>query len=217
VEPDNDNWQLPRTRAEAQEIGSLYYFTGKPCSHGHLSKRYTNSIGCVECAISRAKERYWSNPEAKSAYDRARYATNPAARLGYNKWKIENPDKAQEARDRWKENNPDKHREAQRKWAANNPETVQANVRARRARKRDAEGSHTKDDIETILVRQKFKCAECGADIKKRSNRQVDHIIPLKLGGSNWPSNLQILCCTCNKVKAAKHPLDFAAERGRLV
>ncbi|TIL91473.1 MAG: HNH endonuclease [Mesorhizobium sp.] len=123
----------------------------------------------------------------------------------------------EECRKRWRAANPEKHKASQRQWAARNPEKVQTNVRARRARKRLAEGSHTADDIERILVSQQYKCAECGTSIKKRSNRQVDHIMPLKLGGSNWPSNLQLLCSLCNKVKAAKHPLDFAQERGRLV
>jgi 5-methylcytosine-specific restriction endonuclease McrA len=30
--------------------------------------------------------------------------------------------------------------------------------------------------------------------------------MPLKLGGSNWPENLQLLCRTCNLRKNAKHP-----------
>ncbi|MBZ9659817.1 HNH endonuclease [Mesorhizobium sp. ESP-6-4] len=216
MQADNDNSKLPRTRAEAKAAGNKLYFTGEPCKYGHIAPRYTTA-GCVECAIARATERYWSDTQAKKEYDRIRYATNPKARIGRDTWKINNPEKAKECSIRWRENNPEKHKDSQRKWALNNPETVQSNVRARRARKRNAEGHHTKEDIERLLIRQNFKCAECGTDIRKRASRQVDHIMPLKLGGTNWPHNLQLLCSTCNKVKAAKHPLDFAAERGRLV
>lgn len=215
MEADNDN-ELPRTRAEAIATGSTKYFTGEPCKHGHLSPRYV-SAGCVECALKRASDRYQADPEANREYCRVRYRTNLAVQEQVREWRLANPEKVEAAREKWRQENPEKHKEAQKKWAANNPETVQSNVRARRARKRNAEGSHTKEDIEAILVRQAFKCAECGTSIRKRSSRQVDHIVPLKLGGSNWPTNLQLLCNTCNKVKAAKHPIDFAVERGRLV
>ena len=40
---------LPKTRKEAYKTGSKYYKTGKPCKHGHDSKRYTSSKGCYEC------------------------------------------------------------------------------------------------------------------------------------------------------------------------
>lgn len=215
MQHDNDN--LPRTRQEALEGCSKYYFTGEPCNYGHLSPRYARSVGCVECAIARATARYRANPEAKKIYDRIRYQTTPKVQQQVKEWRLANPEKVQGSRDKWKEENPEKHKESQQKWAANNPEMVQSNVRARRARKRGAEGRHTQKDVTSILQRQKYKCAECGASVRKRSSRQVDHIMPLKLGGSNWPSNLQILCSHCNRIKSAKHPLDWAEERGRLV
>ena len=34
----------------------------------------------------------------------------------------------------------------------------------------------------------------------------VDHRMPLSLGGSNYPDNLQLLCPTCNLSKSATHP-----------
>lgn len=40
---------LPSTRNAALLSGSGYYFTGKPCKHGHLSKRYTVSGACCKC------------------------------------------------------------------------------------------------------------------------------------------------------------------------
>lgn len=37
------------TRKEAVVKGELYYFTGKPCPKGHLSKRVVISATCYEC------------------------------------------------------------------------------------------------------------------------------------------------------------------------
>jgi len=36
-------------RAKAKELGERFYFTGKPCMHGHISKRYTGKGTCCEC------------------------------------------------------------------------------------------------------------------------------------------------------------------------
>ena len=36
-------------RAKAKSLGERFYFTGKPCKHGHISKRYTDKGTCCEC------------------------------------------------------------------------------------------------------------------------------------------------------------------------
>jgi len=77
----------------------------------------------------------------------------------------------------------------------------------RRSRERNAEGSHTSQDIKQIYARQNGKCAHCEKELNFVFH--VDHIIPLSKGGSNYPSNLQILCATCNLRKAAKLPSDL--------
>jgi hypothetical protein len=43
------------SRAEAKTIGYKKYFTGKPCKHGHISERYTNSKHCIQCLTERNK------------------------------------------------------------------------------------------------------------------------------------------------------------------
>ena len=37
------------TRNQAKLNGDKFYFTGKPCVHGHLSPRYTGKGTCCEC------------------------------------------------------------------------------------------------------------------------------------------------------------------------
>lgn len=44
------------SRKQAKELGLKYYFTGKPCKRGHVSKRTTSDHSCVDCKISYREE-----------------------------------------------------------------------------------------------------------------------------------------------------------------
>ena len=106
--------------------------------------------------------------------------------------------------------------ERNRKYNAENREKCRNNRRNRKARQRNAEGHHTADDILLILDQQNNKCAEPTCAVDLADGYHVDHIMPLILGGSNWPENIQCLCPTCNLKKNKKHPIDWAQENGRL-
>ncbi len=56
------NTNLPRTRAEALDLGFTRYWTGVPCKKGHVAPRFVSSGGCVEC--QRANSAAWkaANP-----------------------------------------------------------------------------------------------------------------------------------------------------------
>lgn len=38
------------SRAEAKQLGLTHYFTGKPCKHGHVDKRFTGNGNCATCS-----------------------------------------------------------------------------------------------------------------------------------------------------------------------
>ncbi len=50
-----------------------------------------------------------------------------------------------------------------------------------------------------IWTRDEGRCVDCGS----QTNLQFDHVIPLAMGGSNEPANLQLLCAVCNRRKGA--------------
>lgn len=58
-----------------------------------------------------------------------------------------------------------------------------------------------------VLARDR-KCQLCGRG-PEDAILQVDHIVPRARGGSNDPSNLQVLCAECNQGKSARDDQDF--------
>lgn len=67
--------QLPTSPKEAREAGSSRYFTGNPCSKGHVAERLTRNATCVEC-YSRGTEQ-----QAKEARARHRFRKRFKAEL----------------------------------------------------------------------------------------------------------------------------------------
>ena len=51
-----------------------------------------------------------------------------------------------------------------------------------------------------VLLRDKFKCAYCGADVTHKTGT-VDHILPLSHGGKNTWENCVCACGRCNSQK----------------
>jgi 5-methylcytosine-specific restriction endonuclease McrA len=97
----------------------------------------------------------------------------------------------------------------------NNPDKVRKHWADRRAREIGAEGTHTADDIDRIREAQRDRCACCR--VKLHGGGHVYHIVALSKGGSNWPSNIQLLCEPCNLSKKAKDPIEFMQSRGKLL
>jgi 5-methylcytosine-specific restriction endonuclease McrA len=56
-----------------------------------------------------------------------------------------------------------------------------------------------------VFERDRYQCQSCGKT-QLETQLSIDHIIPLARGGQNDISNLQTLCCPCNRQK--KHHLD---------
>lgn len=217
------------TRAVARAQGLAHYFTGKPCINGHLSKRYASYGGCFQCADDAAKIWQAANRDKIRASCKAYYENNKTKALATRK--VYKAKRADWYRDYWKnyaQKNKEKKRgqalawklkrsDAQKardrlckdRWSANNPERERAKYHAARARRRGAGGRYTPEDIQKILITQGGRCVYCQTSFSKQTF-EIDHALPLSLGGSNWPENIQLLCGPCNRSKGAKHPDEFA-------
>jgi 5-methylcytosine-specific restriction endonuclease McrA len=51
------------TRTEARKKGLTHFFTGVPCTKGHLEKSYVSSGACVTCTAERSQKSYAKNKE----------------------------------------------------------------------------------------------------------------------------------------------------------
>lgn len=110
---------------------------------------------------------------------------------------------------KWYEKNREKAIQKASMYQKSNVERTRVRNRNRRARRASAEGTHTLDEVTNLLYIQDNKCACCKAELTDNT-RELDHIMPLALGGTNYISNLQWLCQFCNSTKNATHPDEWA-------
>jgi 5-methylcytosine-specific restriction endonuclease McrA len=209
-----------RSRKEALAAGAKFYFTGKPCSKGHVCERYADGGDkgrCRQCAkerVKRALGRYRARHKAKIAADSAaHYQANKAERnAAAAAWRKANPERTRAFTAKWQEVNREEYRKIGREWGQNNKDKM----RAQRARRRGSEGFHSEADVLEILKLQRGRCAMPSCR-KKLGKYEVDHIVPINGGGSNWRQNIQLLCPRCNASKGARDPLDHSRMLGFLL
>ena len=219
------------SREAALESGAKRYFTGVPCSRGHVDERAVRNRTCRACqAISKAAF-YRRNRESEKAKVKAYYqanrvqmrhrrnaydAANPAQKKAlFKAWYDANRQAFLASKAQSRLANPEPFKERYKRWATANKAHVLANNRARASRLKGAEGRHAGAEITELLRQQRGLCAYCRAPLKR--GYHVDHIVPLAKGGSNWVTNIQLTCRTCNMRKSAKDPIEWAREIGRLL
>jgi hypothetical protein len=180
------------------DAGDLYYSTGKPCKHGHISPRQTSSGSCVVC-----KNLCSSKPEIvakKRLATNAHYQRNKEARLQYGK--------------EYRERNREKFTQWMADWRAANPERSRASKRASQSRRRASMQGVSNGELVAWTALQPKVCHWCAKDCAEQFH--VDHYEPLARGGKHEISNLVISCQFCNLSKKCRDPYAFAASLGRL-
>lgn len=197
---------------EAKALGLRKYFTGRPCKRGHVADRDLHSR-CLACrqidSIVEHRKYYIAHKEHLNEISRARYANL-------------SPDEKTEARKRWSAQRREYaagHREHERlrrkSYYLANKEKYVAYVHTRNANKKHVGGRYTPDDIARIKNTQHNKCAMCRKSLRR--NGEIDHIVPISRGGSNFSKNLQLLCRDCNRAKSARDPVIHARSLGYLL
>ena len=190
--------KLPVSRSEAKAINAPRYFTGKPCSKGHLAPKFTCSGSCTECLSSRRRDymREWAakNPELKKQRAAEWYQNNreeiiERVRTNYHKDIDKSRQRGRdyaathrvEARQRvknWSEQNPERKRQNDKAWAEGNKARSHSLKAKYRAARRQACPPWV-DDAHMARIHEIYKLRR---DISERTGvvHEVDHIVPLQ-------------------------------------
>jgi len=187
----------------------------RPCQKCGTADRYADGH-CKECKRIYLNKRYTDNPK--------KFA------LIKDVWRKANPEKDKEIKARHYKNNADKVKAKSEAYRAANPVSTRAAVvkwnianpgarriynQNRRARQEDAGGKLSSGLAERLFRLQKGLCACCHQPLG--DNYQMDHKMPIALGGTNTDDNIQLLRKRCNAQKGMKHPVDFMQSRGFLL
>lgn len=121
--------------------------------------------------------------------------------------------KCRERKQREYAQNPQKFIKRVRVYQVDNPRPDKARMYTRnyRARRFNAPGSFTQEDVQLQYQSQKGLCWWCGKPLNRVY--QADHLIALTRGGTNWPNNIVCACPSCNRSKGKKLPHEW---NGRL-
>lgn len=78
---------------------------------------------------------------------------------------------------------------------------------------RDADARPPKSVIDRLFLRQNGRCAISGRKMLPGDEKHADHIVPLKDGGANVESNLQLVLAAPHREKTAVENKGRAKER----
>ena len=106
-----------------------------------------------------------------------------------------------------REKHADERNAYQREYGKAHRDKLTLYTNNRRARKLEAEGSHSDEQWQKLKASYDFKCLCCG-----RAEPEIiltrDHVIPLTEGGSDSIDDIQPLCTHCNSKKNSRH-IDY--------
>lgn len=184
---------LPRTRKEALASNSNHYFTGKPCKHGHLALRRTDSCACVHCTTE--NERRWRTTNV----DRIR----KNSRQYYRTHKEYYAD--------WRQENEQENRHKRRVYAKQYLKDNASYFAEAAARRKASKQRQTPIWYESGAVKKMYEMAKHLNGVWG-TNLQVDHIIPLTsdtVCGLHCLDNLQLLDAPLNVSKSNNYEAEW--------
>lgn len=126
------------SRKKAKEIGSDFYFTGKPCSKGHYSIKRTKWKTCIACEKSvenqnRIKKWQEDNKDRVKGYKESHRERNPDYKKEYDKnYYRKNKEEISRKNREYYYNNREKTLEYAKNWYFNNREWVLDKAKERR-------------------------------------------------------------------------------------
>jgi 5-methylcytosine-specific restriction endonuclease McrA len=146
--------------------------------------------------LAKNKIRRQLNPEIKAAADK--------------KWQFENKQKVNANSKAWRTRNPEKAAQVGKSYRTRNPENGIIKSARRRARKA-ANGTFlvTSKDLRAIMSKPCFYC--------KAPATQLEHVLPIVLGGRHSIGNLVASCQPCNLSKHKKTIMEWRVWQSKVL
>lgn len=176
------------------------YLLKKPNLIDYQRRYYKDNRDYVS---KRQKEYVEKHKEKYADYQKKYYIENKEKKEAYiREYYKENKDKVLSQCKSYRDSHKEEKSKKDSDYKKNNKEIVKNHFHTRRARKNNSGGRFTKKEILEMFLSQENKCNICKCDISIKYH--VDHIRPISKGGSNFISNIQLLCPPCNLRKGDK-------------
>jgi len=210
------------SRKQALELGLKYYFTGKPCKHGHIMRRDITCKSCLTCRknnnakwyksnVEKAKDnaKKWKkcNPEKVKEINRNWKKCNPEkvkkwykynsekARENNAKWRKENPEKVRENNEKWRKENPEKARGNSSKWRKENPE------KARESTAKWYRNNQEKARLYRMNRRARLKFIKTNFSVVSQREMMIAQSYACNICKTPFIFKKECTCHTCRRIK----------------
>jgi len=187
---------LPFSRSEANNSGSMYYFNGVECKRGHFDKRFSDSGNCYTCQKENSKK------------NRQKPEQRPKVLARKKRDYYKNKDKRQAASKKYALLNKERLKQKAKEYQKKNPHIYRAIGSFRRARLRNATPPwitlQMREDIKSLHAQAELLELQAGIQF------DVDHIVQLDgktVCGLHVPWNLRLLKHSDN-ISRPKHFVD---------
>jgi 5-methylcytosine-specific restriction endonuclease McrA len=191
VRQDRNKELLQEEKKECSQCVEVFTLEEFPVDERSADRHSSECLYCSRIRTSAlAKASYDKDPETWKARGR--------------KWRSENRDWTNQYAKEYGKANREKRNEYLRGWFKRNPGMAKIYRHQREARKRDAAGFFTKEQLIARIEFYGGLCYLCGCDwyALPKVNQTIDHVIPLNGGGSQWSANLRPACRSCNSSKS---------------
>lgn len=173
------------------------------CSQCHKREAAPNRKRCQHCIDGQnARQRTYRDrhPEIVTA-------DNAKRRVAQLEWQKQNRASSTKRQKEWIKAHPAEAKGYADKWKKANPEKMALKEFRYRARKQNAAGVCS---AEQLLARVAVFGGKCWVPGCGKRYTEIDHVLPLSKGGTNWPANLRPICSWHNRSKGNRHWKEVA-------
>lgn len=228
------------SREDAKAQGLARFFTGIPCSRGHIAERKATSSDCIVCLKARQKAWDAKNRDKNKARGAAWYAAHPErAKATRAAWRERNAEKDRADVAAWQASHKEEIKVAGAAWRAANPDKVLATVKRSQVKNYERQlvanrlwakrNKHKINAKKSRRIAAKLRACPLWADLdaievfyetarnmgaETGVPHHVDHIVPLMskwVCGLHCEANLQVLTGKENQSKSNHRWPDMPA------